>query len=740
MSNLVLINFDVRNYKDETSLSGYALPQSTFTFIPVLSTPSFVISNTKVLWNFGDGTTSDAPTATHTYEFPGEYRVVLYVYGSGGQSFIDTFTPVISVYDFIDNSLEFSGVTGSEFNIKAGQRGLVTLLRRNSWQSYGSLSAAGYTINLYASGSVDPYINVKRYSSDPWAHLDSQSKFTTQEPAGLSVEYVPASSVKTEDTSIYARLGDDDFEICDSSDSGSFLAGTSGFADVYYTSDEPKNLLSASPPVILFASLDTSRFDDDVTFKKKYYSAVSPSIGYLNTKPTTVPVVKIRYNPAHHLSFSTNGLDTDGDAVLSTFNIPQISWVNTKIPFVVKLKDSSEYSTKFYPLLSSNVYNLSTTSATYNVALALLSGNGSIFTSVSSVSFYADFIEELPADTGGYFKGYFISPTSISIAKLSAAVTVYNPQYYNADTTSNIVSALCSISGSSTPFSIHSYDGVYNVVKNNEDFSFKQYFDKLRISDQLADKNNFFDKFLGTIFGGVTSRPYELGKTVYEKIANFTENTSDVDTANVASLVSMCNSVGIPVEGVNYDYPPQLRRVVDILSIKHKKLFGELNHFNLDFYKVGITDAPGFAVNLGERIDINTGTLSLSEYIVSYEKFSELYKLVSTAAVSSYSLGSTLHLSAINNDAWGWGLTLPVGVSGAEIGVYYDFYRYLDNPDKGIVDSVVNWNDSTLTLSFYNSGYNDWASNDGIMDNVINYEMTKGLRLFLSGTDIVYNS
>jgi len=53
---------------------------------------------------------------------------------------------------------------------------------------------------------------------------------------------------------------------------------------------------------------------------------------------------------------------------------------------------------------------------------------------------------------------------------------------------------------------------------------------------------------------------------------------------------------------------------------------------------------------------------------------------------------------------------------------------------------VVNWNDSTLTLSFYNSGYNDWASNDGIMDNVINYEMTKGLRLFLSGTDIVYNS
>jgi len=127
MSNLVLINFDVKNYKDEISLSGYALPQSTFTFIPVLSTPSFVISNTKVLWNFGDGTTSDAPTATHAYEFPGEYRVVLYVYGSGGQSFIDTFTPVISVYDFIDNSLEFSGVTGNEFNIKAGQRVLLRL-------------------------------------------------------------------------------------------------------------------------------------------------------------------------------------------------------------------------------------------------------------------------------------------------------------------------------------------------------------------------------------------------------------------------------------------------------------------------------------------------------------------------------------------------------------------------------------------------------------------------------------
>lgn len=48
------------------------------------------------LWSFGDGSSSQGVTPSHTYANPGTYTVTLTVYGSGGQQSIDTTYAVVS--------------------------------------------------------------------------------------------------------------------------------------------------------------------------------------------------------------------------------------------------------------------------------------------------------------------------------------------------------------------------------------------------------------------------------------------------------------------------------------------------------------------------------------------------------------------------------------------------------------------------------------------------------------------
>ena len=165
----------------------------------------------------------------------------------------------------------------------------------------------------------------------------------------------------------------------------------------------------------------------------------------------------------------------------------------------------------------------------------------------------------------------------------------------------------------------------------------------------------------------------------------------------------MCDEVGITLEPVNYEYPAQVKRIVDLLSIKHKKLFGDTNKFDRDFNNYNSTSTK-FAKNVGALIDPVTGTFPISGGVVAYEKYSGTYNLVKTAKLSGYNLSDTLPLSDYNS-SWGWNIQAPASVSGIEIGTHYRFYLHDNTPEGSIYESIINWNDSTMTLSFYTSSY-----------------------------------
>ncbi|NBP15059.1 PKD domain-containing protein [bacterium] len=1153
--NYTYLYFDVKDYTNSTLLSSYTLANTPLRFYPDFSsspllsgvTSNTIISNKKVRWDFGDGTYSNNLTAEHRYTWPGVYRVILTVFDGNGNAYDSSYQPLVNIYDFVQDELEFKDFGKFVYDVPAS-RIIEPLIiqRKNSWQTYNALSAEGYTINLYASGAAGSFIDINSFFNDKWSHLRSLSRFYEIQKIGDLEQYTIVTALCTKDKKIFAKIINNQLQLCGENEEGSVFCGTTGYGEFYYVDDKTKNYTTRENPIFIFATLDNSKFKDDFSQRRELFNYIEyPPYGFQNIKAAVQPIIKVRHNSAGKLSITSNGIDGEGTLSATNFNIPFISWQNTEIPFVVKLKDKDGFTTKTYPPLYCGIaepeYN---GLSAFNVNLGLVQTISGIDYPLNTADFYSDFDPNIPRSIGGFFKGYFIPKESSLNVKLTAGMYLIDPvnfpkdslvgwisepQYnymkkffkisnysgclgtttlklgakvddvevneernslaiavapsgsgtfndyqtwvadgvndklfkldfagnilssfsldsmpyisggnlnllsfvlssaapnsialdgnsdlwvslfdsasvikidgwsgkvkaianldytnyvyflssdyslpqlsgyagentilpssLDTDTFNNVIvtyihpvsnfiakydtngtlinltnlppafspqtvtidrnrniwvtvlrqdynnnysTVLCSrndyvykfdedlniipgypisgfkmpgnitidgfqnayvfhnketitkihaisgtltnyiagsgqnktnyicsiggiacdtanyiwtinnfdnkmyfidtyinnltalssvnpdyidleppknydeslpvsafeersflaygdwigsmwinkymvpytvvryVTGESTPFNIFSDTGNYNISKVNEDFDSKTFYNDLRYQEILLDKNLFFDNFLGTIVGGISSQPYELGKTVYEKIANFVSNVSDIDKCNLDKLLSFCDELSIQFEQFNYPFPPQLRRLVDILSIKQKYLYGEQNKYNLSFNKFGSIN-PSIGKNLGTVISTVSGTVYSAVPIVAFEIFSGLYTLVNTVNIPGYSFNAPLPLSSYNYN-WGWGLVAPKSVSGVDIKNYYKFYNYNNSIEGSFYNNIINWEDPLTLLSPTLSTYKEWSENSGIVQNILSYELTKGLKLFTSAANIQYNN
>jgi len=295
------------------------------------------------------------------------------------------------------------------------------------------------------------------------------------------------------------------------------------------------------------------------------------------------------------------------------------------------------------------------------------------------------------------------------------------------------------LTGESNVFNVYPKTGKYSVAKINEDFDASEFLNGLRFQESLLDKTVFFNEFLKTIVGGTSAQPYELGKTIYEKIANFVSNNADIDKCNVDKLISFCGELGVQFEEYNYPFPPQLRRLIDILSIKHKILWGDKNTYNLNFDKKGYSNSSIYGINLGPLLSTETSYITSGKPVVAQEIFSNNYILVNNVYLPYLSSNSVVPLSTYAYN-WGWGLVAPRSISGTKIGNYYRFFEFISNEENTYHNNTIDWKNPQNTLNPALSSYEEWRKNTGIVENMISYELTKGLRLFTNNTNIVYNN
>lgn len=701
--------FDVLNFTNEFTTSGYALSICPFTFKPKLDTTLF--SNKRLLWDFGDGTFSRSITATHYYDLPGEYTVSLYLYDGNNEAYFDAFTQKLIIYNFVNDAIILSA---GDLNFETSSlKNKFNILRFNSWQTYGALSATGYTIALAASGNNAPFITQQQYEQDKYAHLKKYSQFYeyAYDENIKAFDYVAKDIIQTSNVELYAKVAANGLAFCNANDDGAVFVGTSGAAVAVYKDDAP----TIVAPTLIFAHFNKTNFAAPAMPP----GAASYALPVLQTNAQSF-YCTISALPAAGLSITSTGL--------SSMQINAVQFVDTRIPFVVQIIDNIDSPCKYFSnlkrvsssgALSAGTIQINFVDATTNATLT-----GAI---VDDFGFFADY-------DAGLYKGYCSFDAPLTGVKIEATAAICLPDFTSQ-----------TLSVQSPAFAV--VDKNFSVAKINEDFDQAATYKSYRFQETLLDKDRFFDGFLGQIVGDSSATPNVLGKRVYEKMANFASNTQDVDACNISGLYSLKQMLDINIKqfnAFNFAVPANLSRLMDLLSIKQSKLWGHTNEFAENFDKKGLDYSQTWGINLGSELNALTTILtagSATKPIVAYEKFSNTYRLINTDALSSSNLQfidankQTYALSAYNNN-WGWGLILPSDFVAADFNKYYLFYNYNAATQNEIIDNIINWSDANTTIFRTNSSYAAWSQDNGTIQTIIANALFSGLNLFttISGT------
>lgn len=160
------------------------------------------------------------------------------------------------------------------------------------------------------------------------------------------------------------------------------------------------------------------------------------------------------------------------------------------------------------------------------------------------------------------------------------------------------------LTGTSTSneFKIRPFEQPFEIRRQNESWDATQSIKSYAMAPHLNSKHNLWDNFVGHSIGQVTEGQ-QLGRKSYERIANFPANHIDIDESNIKQLYSLSQYLDVPIDNYDLNYPSELQRLIDIGSISHSKLWGEVVKCNLNITDNEICPRCGYKhSNLGDMI------------------------------------------------------------------------------------------------------------------------------------------
>jgi hypothetical protein len=531
-------------------------------------------------------------------------------------------------------------------------------------------------------------------------------------------EYVPIKKVSLSSTNIYAQLSNGVIVNCLSSSLSSVLVGSSGTDIIYLKTPD-----QLTPVTVSFFKDRNNIFSNSLkgyrnnNYTNNFTITLSSLVG--GTSSQTL----------NEIIFSSNGVTAENDEI-SSFDVSPIQYKNLKIPFVFVPKNTNNYTMK------------ALSAGRDTVKFALLSSDGNaINSSYYSISSLNDSLSNI--DTDFWYRGFLTFNDSLSThpaALILSAQCLYENIYTN-------------LTGSNTgSITLTCYPkNYYDYYKHNEDFDFEQTIKDLRFQEILLDKNVFFTDFIGTIFGDVSSNHDVLGKKIYEKIFNFTQNTGDVDLCGINEMIALSKLVD--EDGIIFDRslaqePAAVKRVLDILSVNYNKLRGTKNKFDENFDPQGHTTKRTYGKNLGPKIeDTLSYEVTAGNDLVAYERFSDTYVRLNTfqplcalsgvtgnisGNLNTYMLSSfrTETVATSGAQYWGWDLVLPSTFALSTVtDKFYDFYSLSAVYDDTILNGLIDYNTGLTTIPF-STPLSSLEGDENIFDILIRNSLFSSLSLF----------
>jgi len=654
------VPFIVYDYTGNSVLSSYDLSITPFTFIPFLPTG---YSDLIINWDFGDGSVCTSLTAEHYYKYPGVYDVKLFVTNCVNQTKYSSYTTSVSVFEYFPNTIQISTSSGNCLTAYNGQftEGLILYQQVNK-----NFENVDIFYNVLSSNTQ----NYFSLSSFKYNHLLLYHCLYTKDYNSVlgSYEYNEIDKIAITGSPIFVKLDNTNTIVhCLSTEANSVFIGHSGTETVYYRDD-------------LSGNVNLNMFFDKTQVYTRLFADQYGVTNYHNVAQMVVPIT-ITVNPnVNYFSITSTGLDGEG-SVLSSFNLTPYKFKKTKIPFVIKVKDTEYYSVKNFPTLSS-------------VSIGLRTATQSLPATFS----YTNNLNAL--SSGGYILGEFeyddVTTLAISGCYLSA--------YGNI---TNFDSVSYTISGVSTTFTIYPHN-YYQIYKINEDYDMANVFKTLRFQEFLLDDTVLFDDYIKSIFGDANSDYNALGKKLYERITNIVDNNQFVDTAEIDALQSMAEMLyayNNQYSQPNLNCPSEIKRLINILSVRNARLFGQANQFTQNFDPKGYSTKTEYGKNLGNQLNTATYIITAGTDIVALEKFSNTYNLLNTRQPlsSSPTLSSLCFPLSTYDTTWGWPLILPPDYEYHDLDNFYVFFEYNSQIDGTLFNNIIDFNNSlTTVLSTYN--------------------------------------
>jgi hypothetical protein len=177
-------------------------------------------------------------------------------------------------------------------------------------------------------------------------------------------------------------------------------------------------------------------------------------------------------------------------------------------------------------------------------------------------------------------------------------INKYDDRPVSSDETTGYVS----VTGASEEFELIPQTGVGDVVKINEDVDFAGVLRSYMQQPSLVNSPRLYEELLSAVFGTTSSSVHSLGKKIYERIANYVNNCSDIDTCTVNALHGLAELVNYKLTGTGYTFPAEMQRLIDLLSISFSRLKGTTVTEELDFEKFGNWTQQVAGVNLGPEL------------------------------------------------------------------------------------------------------------------------------------------
>lgn len=262
-----------------------------------------------------------------------------------------------------------------------------------------------------------------------------------------------------------------------------------------------------------------------------------------------------------------------------------------------------------------------------------------------------------------------------------------------------------SISGVSTSFEVTEFTNKHQIKRVNESFNAAEFYKSLALPEILYSNTILFDKFFpATVGTGFLSANEDPGQVTYERIANFVQNHSDVETCNIDQLLSLAEETAVPASDYAAIYPTDIRNMLDIGSVTRAKLWGIKD------------EVPILTQSIGTQYNTLTDNLTAGTKIILKSKFDSSLSLLAVPPLTSGELIYPVEQFG------GYGLLEPITVN-------YFFYRFEPAYTGNYVENIIDWKSPYTTQSVTASTLEEWYGDEGSLETAFRYLLTKNLFL-----------